>query len=102
MLAIHADMFPAGFDGSWAAESGFNTFGSALVEEAAAYEKPVLLIYGDSHIFEQARPFPTEAPNVMALQVPGAEEMHAVEITVDPEAAGMFSISQIENPALSN
>ena len=39
----------------------------------------------------------------MALQVPGAEEMHAVEITVDPEAAGKLPpISQIENPALSN
>jgi Calcineurin-like phosphoesterase len=102
VLAIHADMFPGGFDGSWADESGFQTFGSVLIEESAAYEKPVLLIYGDSHVFEQARPFPIEAPNLMALQVPGAEEMHAVEITVDPEAAGMFSISQIKNPALSN
>ena len=102
VLAIHADMFPGGFEGSWAGESGFRTFGSALIKEAAAYGRPVLLIYGDSHIFEQARPFPTEAPNVMALQVPGAEDMHAVEITVDPEAAGMFSLSLVENPALSN
>lgn len=102
VLAIHADMFPAGFDGSWAGESGFRIFGSALLKEAAAYGKPVLLIYGDSHIFEQTRPFPIEAPNLMALQVPGAEAMHAVEITVDSEAAGMFSLSLIENPAPSN
>ena len=102
VLAIHADIFPAGFDGSWAAESGFRAFGSALTEEAAAYGKPVLLIYGDSHVFEQSRPFPAQAPNLMALQVPGAEEMHAVEVTVDPRAAGAFSVSQVRNPALSD
>ncbi len=85
-----------------AGESGFQIFGPALVEEAAAFGRPVLLIYGDSHTFEQARPVPSEAPNLMTLQVPGAEAMHAVEITVGPAAAGMFSMSLIANPALSN
>lgn len=102
VLAIHADMFSDGFDGSWPGESGFQTFGAALVEEAAAFEKPVLLIYGDSHVFEQSRPFPDAAPNLLALQVPGAEQMHGVEVTVDPDAAGIFSLSIVQNPALSN
>lgn len=102
VLAIHADMFLAGFDAGWGRESGFADFGTALAEQAAAFGKPVLLVYGDSHVFEQARPFPVEAPNLMALQVPGAGAMHAVEITVDPEAAGVFSLAQLENPALSD
>ena len=38
----------------------------------------------------------------MALEVPGAEAMHAVEIAVDPESAGVFAVSLLENPALSN
>ena len=105
VVAIHADMFGGDFDAegdSWAGHSGFAGFGAALKARAAAFDRPVLLIYGDSHVFAQSRPFPVEAPNLMALQVPGAEAMHAVEIDVDPESAGVFAISLVENPALSN
>ena len=105
VVAIHADMFGEGFDaadGSWPGHSGFATFGAALKEQAAAFGRPVLLIYGDSHVFGQIRPFPARAPNLLAMEVPGADAMHAVRVDVDPEAAGVFAISLLENPALSN
>ncbi len=106
VLAIHADMFEFDWnefdDGTWLRHSGFLNFGTALREEAAAFGKPVLLIYGDSHVFRQSRPWPEDAPNLMALEVPGAEQMHAVKITADPAAAGVFSVSLMRNPALSN
>ena len=105
VVAIHADMFGEGFDaqdGAWAGHSGFAGFGAALKEQAAAFGRPVLLVYGDSHVFGQMRPFPIEAPNLMATEVPGAEAMHAVEITIDPESPGVFSVSLLENTALSN
>ena len=105
VVAIHADMFGDGFDaedGSWSGHSGFAGFGAALKEQAAAFGGPVMLIYGDSHVFGQMRPFPAEAPNLMAMEVPGADAMHAVEIAVDPEAPGAFSVSLLKNPALSN
>ena len=105
VVAVHADMLGEGFDaerGSWPGHSGFAGFGEALKEQAAAFGRPVLLIYGDSHVFTQSRPFPVEAPNLMALEVPGADAMHAVEIAVDPESAGVFAVSLLENPALSN
>lgn len=105
VLAIHADMFQdfSGFaEEGWYRHSGFQAFGEALIEQAAAFGRPVLVVYGDSHVFTQLRPLPTEAPNVMALEVPGAEDMHALEITIDPETSGVFSVALVRNPALSN
>lgn len=106
VLAVHADMFQDGFSPPWAPEtwmghSGLAKFGPALIKEAAAFAKPVLLIYGDSHIFRQMRPFPKGAPNVMALEVPGATDMHAVEVTIDPATSGVFAVALVRNPALA-
>ncbi len=107
VVAIHADMFEFDFGPSWAPEdwlrhSGFAAFGPALVREAAAFDGPVLLVYGDSHRFRQSRPFPAGAPNLMAVEVPGAADMHAVRVTATPGAAGVFSVEMLTNPALSN
>ncbi len=106
VLAIHADMFEADFGPSWAPESwlrhsGFASFGQLLIAEAAAFEQPVLLIYGDSHVFRQSRPFPIGAPNLMALEVPGSKQMHAVEVSVDPDSPGAFAVTLVWNPALA-
>ncbi|UWQ16479.1 metallophosphoesterase [Jannaschia sp. M317] len=105
VLAIHADMFEFDFGPAWSPEgwlrhSGFQNFGPALIEEAAAFGKPVLLIYGDSHRFRQSRPFADGAPNLMAVEVPGAANMHALTIGVDTDAPGIFSVSLLRNPAL--
>lgn len=106
VLAIHADMFEFDFNefgnANWLRHSGFANFGPALKTEAAAFGKPVLLIYGDSHVFRQMRPFPADAPNVMSLEVPGAADMHAVEVSVDPATSGVFSVQFVANPALAN
>lgn len=103
VLGIHADMFEFDFGPSWSREtwlrhSGFNNFGPALKNHAAAFGKPVLLVYGDSHIFRQTRPFPSDAPNILALEVPGSKNMDAVEVTVDTETSGVFSVDLIQNP----
>lgn len=106
VLAIQADMFEFDFGMPWDTEgwlrhSGFQTFGEALKAEAAAFGRPVLLIYGDSHVFRQGRPFPTTAPALMSLEVPGDKEMHAVEVHANPEAPGVFSVSLLRNPAMN-
>ena len=105
VLGIQANMFESDWnmegDEAWARHSGFINFGSALVEEAAAFGKPVLLVYGDSHVFGQSRPFPEGAPNLLALEVPGEERMNAVEVTIDPATSGVFSVTEIMNPALA-
>lgn len=107
VVAIHGDPFAVGFAPPWNAEiwlghSGFAAFGAALRREARDYGRPVLLVHGDGHVFRQSRPFPSGAPNLTALQVPGEGEMHAVRVGVDPDAPGLFSIALLENPALAD
>lgn len=107
VLAIHANIFrfdfnEAGNAEGWLRHSGFQNFGEALKTEAARFGKPVLLVYGDSHQYRQSNPFPATAPNLLALEVPGAKDMHAVKITANTQNAGMFSISLLRNPAVSN
>jgi hypothetical protein len=104
VIAIQADMFEFDWneegDETWLRHSGFTNFGSKLIELSAAFGKPVLLVYGDSHMYRQSRPFPLTAPNVLALEVPGEELMHAVEVTVDPTTSGVFSTMLVVNPAV--
>jgi hypothetical protein len=105
VISMQADMFEFDWnsfnDETFLRHSGFTNIGNALIEEAAKYQKPVLLIYGDSHVYRNLRPFPTKAPNVLSIEVPGDKQMHAVEILVDTATAGIFSNSLIKNPALT-
>ena len=105
VLAIHADMFKPGFfrakKEAFSGASGFKRFGDALIKKAAAFKKPVLLIYGDSHKYRITRPFPKKAPNVVALQVFGAKHMHAVKVKVDTNKPEVFDIRPIKNKALA-
>lgn len=105
VLCIHADMFdrdsgPPWDPQSFPSNSGFAKFAQALNRNAVAFEKPVLLIFGDSHTFRIFRPFPTTAPNITALEVYGAKNMHAVEVSVDTDDPVTFGFRPIFNPAV--
>ena len=106
VLAIHADMFNPGFfrakKEAFSGASGFKRFGDALIKAAAAFKKPVLLIYGDSHKYQITRPLSKKAPNVRALQVFGGKQMHAVKVMVDTNKPAVFAIQPIKNKALAN
>jgi hypothetical protein len=104
VLAIHADMFEFAFGPPWDPEaflrhSGFKRFGEALIAEANAFGRPVLLTYGDSHVFRMFRPFAQKAPGIMALEVFGARNMHAVTVRVRPADTYPFAVQPIPNPA---
>ena len=103
VIAIHADMFGDGFDPqreTFAPDSGFKGFAETLVRKAKFFEKPVLLLFGDSHEFRVFRPFPRSAGNLTTMEVYGAELMHAVAITVDPATTPVFTFDPVQNPAL--
>jgi hypothetical protein len=106
VIGMQANMFEFDWndekDETWLRHSGFINIGNAIIDNAAKFGKPVLLVYGDSHTYSMGRPFPAKAANVMSLQVPGEKEMHAVEVTIDTATSGIFSTSLIRNPALSN
>lgn len=102
VLAIHADMFEFDFNEfereNWLRQSGFSQFGPALQHKARVFEKPVLLVFGDSHIHRVFNPFPKSAPNVLAVEVYGNRDMHAVEITVKAKSKTPFTVRPVWNP----
>lgn len=64
-------------------QSGFVNFWDNLVAEANDFDGPVYLVHGDSHYY-QIFPNPTgDADNLVALQVPGSDDIGWVEATID-------------------
>jgi hypothetical protein len=75
-------------------DSGLRGFRDALIREAGAFGRPVLIIHGDSHFWLHDRPF-AAAPNVTRIMVPGDRETRAVRVAVDPAAADPWAFSLI-------
>jgi len=77
----------------------------AIRDEAAKFGKPVLLINGDFHDLVIDRPFmvsqgeekPPLYANITRLQVYGAPELKAVQVTVDIETPWVFSFQPLYN-----
>lgn len=105
IVAMHADMFRgAGFKKKkqkWKGGSPYEQIGEALATAAVAFDGPVLLIYGDGHDYTVSRPLSKTLPNFAAVEVYGADQMHAVEITFKGEGPKMF-FDKVTNPALRN
>ncbi|WP_431281944.1 hypothetical protein ACQW02_21465 [Humitalea sp. 24SJ18S-53] len=74
--------------------SGYTDTIAAIGAGARAFGKPVLLLNGDSHFFLDDRPIPA-APNLRRIMVPGEQDIRAVLIAVDTEAAEPFTPSLI-------
>ena len=93
VLFLHAAM-----DYSESANSGFRNFTQKLREEVIAYDKPVLLVYGDHHSFMVTKPLKDEEGRVLtnftSLMVFGDHDMHAVEIRVNRKYESLFEIRQ--------
>jgi hypothetical protein len=71
-----------------------------LSKNAQEFKKPLLLIHGDSHRLIIDQPLKAEdqkniLENVLRLQVMGAEQVHAVEITVNPQSEQPFGFTPI-------
>jgi hypothetical protein len=77
------------------ANQGFWNTIEAFRKGALAFKKPVLLINGDSHVLKIDQPLKTDKKetieNLTRLQVMGANEIHAVAVTIDTEDPGLFS-----------
>ena len=102
VVAMQADMFEFDFghfgQDRHLTHSGFRNIAEALLSEATAFGRPVLLIYGDSHNFRVHTPFRKRLPALIGLEVFGDDQMHAVEVTVDTDDPAIFSFRAIWNP----
>lgn len=74
---------------------------TSVASYAKDFGKPVLVIAGDYHFFEVSRFLDMDgkpAPHVTRLQVYGDKNVHAVRVTVDPDAPGVFSFAPLIAP----
>ena len=80
--------------------SGFrNSVGDTLLPLAHDWSKPVLLIHGDGHQYHFDQPFKLKKKtisNLSRLEVPGASDVRAVRVTVDPLAERMFTVEVVK------
>ncbi len=95
VLAFQADMFSL-FTG----KRGFIDTLAAIESGARDFARPVLLIHGDSHTYLVDKPLRganggDRIENVTRLQVFGARDVRAVQITVDPEIPAVFRITPL-------
>lgn len=110
VLAIHASLFIEGDGGEFSnhqlrgGEGGpFFWIATAIRDFSAKFGKPVLLINGDFHEFIIDLPFmvsqgeehPPKFNNITRLQVYGAPELKAVQVTVDPNTEWVFSFNPL-------
>jgi hypothetical protein len=66
-----------------------------------ALGRPVLVVTGDYHVLEIEMLRDTglkHMPNVLRLQVPGAERVHAVRVIVDPDDPAVFGFMPLVVP----
>ena len=101
VIAVHAEMF-------WGKDSFRGPHGIIVREVQIASERyggPVLLVHGDSHEFVVDRPFiesqgelglPRYA-NIMRLEVFGAAEVRAVQVSVDTGTPWLFGFEPLYN-----
>jgi hypothetical protein len=76
-------------------DSGFTNFLATIEAEARAFAKPVLLVHADEHRYrlEPKVAFANGAgpiENVTRLETFGANDLHAVLVTVDPASPQVF------------
>lgn len=94
VLAFQADPYrPFGVGG------GFQATMAAITEGAIAYGGPVLVIHGDGHVFTVDTPFQDGFGNtlekVWRVEVPGALDIRAVRIRIDPGAPRIFDVQTL-------
>ena len=99
VLTFQADPpFPRGIDGSvLKPDTGFLDFIYNLEVEAIVFNKPILVIHGDSHTFRVDKPMvssrnSTVIENIYRLEVPGSSDSHWVRVSINPaKPVSLFS-----------
>ena len=112
VIALHASLFQDGDGGTFTGqqvrggqEGAYYWMVRSIRDRAAEFGHPVLLVHGDFHEFIVDRPFlvsqgefaEPKYANITRLQVYGAPEIKAVQVTVDTETPWVSSFSPLHN-----
>jgi hypothetical protein len=104
VLAMQADMWDAFSVANNLPLDGFNPIVERIATLSRAFDRPVLLLQGDSHEFLVDRPLvngspvhgvTTAAPNVTRVVVQGAQASEWLKVTIDRTAAEPFGFERI-------
>jgi hypothetical protein len=98
MLVIQADIMPETIDPAERSRrevDGYDSFLEALREEAARFERPVVLVHGDSHYFKVDKPLLVPGrkavlENFTRVETFGSPNVFWVRATVDPNDPNLF------------
>ena len=103
MVVQQANMFPEfpPFPGKPMTPSGFTDLRMLLEQEATSFQKPVVLVNGDSHYFRIDNPFrkgaspgqrpPPALENFLRVETFGTPNHHWLHVTVDPNDPNVFA-----------
>ena len=109
VLGIQADMWDPAITGDPVQYSGFTDLVRSLARQARAFGRPVLLLNGDSHVYESDTPLadpaatnatiygvPVAVPNLRRVTVDGSDNADDyLRLHVDPRTAGVFSWERV-------
>ena len=70
----------------------------SLANHSSEFNKPVLLLYGDSHDHKAYQPFKKLFPNLYAIEVFGTPDIKAIEIAIRPKMKNPFKVVQVYDP----
>ncbi len=90
VIFMHADIFTA--DKGY---SGFVSFLHEFKKQCSEYNKPVLVVNGDSHKFVYDTPIGKVLPNLKRMQVAGADDMRAFKIKFDLNSEKVWEIDSL-------
>jgi hypothetical protein len=97
--------FPRGIDGAvLKPDTGFEDFIAVLESEAIVFDRPILVIHGDTHTFRVDKPMVTKKDstvieNIQRLEVPGSSDSHWVRVSIDPTRPNsFFSFAHVDVP----
>ena len=102
VIMFHADVLDEkGGRSGFAENSGFaRVIGRALLPLAKDFQRPVLVIHGDSHQFRVDNPFfdvlGQPITNLTRLEVFGATDTRAVKVTVDLANRSVFGFTVVD------
>jgi hypothetical protein len=103
MILQQANMFPewTPFPTKAMIPSGYTDLRTLLEQEATAFQRPVILVNGDSHYFRIDNPFRKNAPpgrrpppsleNFLRVETFGTPNHHWLHVTVEPNYPNVFA-----------
>ena len=76
----------------------YREIGKSIQKNSSDFQKPVLLLHGDTHIHRTYRPFKKNYPYLHAIETYGSPDIKAIEIIIQPKSKYPFKVERVFNP----